>query len=252
MSTSTIKVLGYGGSLLLILIAFTSVSVFSFGFTDVANSDTQIQNQPNVGPPGPQGPTGPSGQNGIDGKDGVDGATGATGQRGSTGPQGDPGATGATGSQGTSGPEGRTGARGSAGPQGRIGPTGPAGATGATGPQGIQGPPGPIGPEGPAGITVISGIVNANGTIAVGSGFTVVIVSSGRYRITFASPFPSIPVITVTTVFGSIGVDAGTAVQPRENAVIDQQDQNSVLIATANSAGALTPQTFEFFALTAP
>jgi len=32
---------------------------------------------------------------------------------------------------------------------------------------------------------------------------------TGRYRVTFTTPFASIPTVVVTAVFGSINIDAG-------------------------------------------
>ncbi len=45
---------------------------------------------------------------------------------------------------------------------------------------------------------IITGIINSNGTKALGSGFTSTRTSSGRYRITFDSAFSSLPVALAT------------------------------------------------------
>lgn len=86
------------------------------------------------GPRGPGGRDGRDGTDGLDGRDGIDGAPGPMGPVGPPGPQGEPGPTGATGAQGEVGPQGPAGETGPAGPAGEPGPTGPPGPTGAEGP----------------------------------------------------------------------------------------------------------------------
>ncbi|MCA1455917.1 collagen-like protein [Bradyrhizobium sp. BRP22] len=67
------------------------------------------------------------------------------------GPPGQPGPPGPQGPKGETGDQGPQGAPGVAGPQGNVGSQGPKGDTGAQGPQGIQGPQGEVGPQGPPG-----------------------------------------------------------------------------------------------------
>jgi hypothetical protein len=62
---------------------------------------------------------------------------------------------------------------------GQAGPEGPPGVPGEAG------PPGPPGPPGPAGATTIAGIVELDGTIRAGTGFTVTHASPGVYGLRF-------------------------------------------------------------------
>ncbi|WP_103068737.1 hypothetical protein [Aquimarina sediminis] len=48
-------------------------------------------------------------------------------------------------------------------------------------------------------LKIIRGNVNANGTIAQGSGFTVTALTNARYQIDFTVPFSTIPSVTFTT-----------------------------------------------------
>jgi len=137
---------------------------------------------------------------------------------------------------GPPGPPGAAGATGDAGPMGATGPTGamgPTGATGAAGLQGIQGPAGPVLPNlafvnatnqfftgtntftgslklgsnsqfnatvADENLRIIRGTINADGTIAAGSGFTV-FHFVGNYDITFTTPFSSTPTVTATPFY---------------------------------------------------
>jgi hypothetical protein len=46
---------------------------------------------------------------------------------------------------------------------------------------------------------MIRGSVNANGTIAAGSGFSVTRTNAGNYTVTFSVPFSAEPTVTLTT-----------------------------------------------------
>jgi hypothetical protein len=76
--------------------------------------------------------------------------------------------------------------------------------TGTTGPQGPPGTPGSRGATGPTGasgpgVQTIAGIVDSDGSILAGSGFTVSNPSTGHYTITFpAGTWSTLPVVTVT------------------------------------------------------
>lgn len=52
---------------------------------------------------------------------------------------------------------------------------------------------------------IVRGVINADGTIAAGSDFTVVKNATGDYTITFAKPFSSIPVVTGSARAGVTG-----------------------------------------------
>ena len=114
----------------------------------------QVGRQGQQGPVGPQGPAGPQGEKGE------------KGERGEDGPQG------AQGAQGPAGPAGPAGPKGDSGVQGSQGPAGPAGPKGDTGAQGPAGPAGPAGPQGApgSGATILTAVVDANGTLLSGNG----------------------------------------------------------------------------------
>lgn len=99
-----------------------------------------------AGPSGSPGPItmGGTGATGASGPGGISGTTGATGGMGTTGtsPTGATGATGATGGIGATGPIGN---QGLSGPTGATGPTGPTGGTGLTGLTGAAGATGATG-----------------------------------------------------------------------------------------------------------
>jgi hypothetical protein len=94
--------------------------------------------------------------------------------------------------------------------------------------------------------------VNADGTIDSGTGFTVTMQGTGRYRIDFTTPFKTVPAMLVTNVYGSINVDAGAGVQPAQNGVVDQAAAGFALVGTADQNGALADESFSFLATTVP
>lgn len=80
MNLMLIKILGYGGSGMLMAGAFVSAATSNDVITQVAKETSkQPASQPgprgSPGPPGPQGPVGPKGPPGQDGIDGSDGDT---------------------------------------------------------------------------------------------------------------------------------------------------------------------------------
>jgi Collagen triple helix repeat (20 copies) len=246
---------------------FAASTAFAAIAINQASSAAEIQipgTQGKQGPQGKQGEQGPpgsvgaTGKQGPTGKQGVIGLTGATGATGTAG-IGTPGVTGSQGPIGLQGPVGATGAKGSTGVTGAQGPIGATGATGqrgatgvtgARGPTGATGAQGPTGPQGAPGppALIMRGIVNANGTIAFGTGFTVVVQGTGRYQINFTVPFASTPTVVVTNVYGSISVNAGVAVQPAQNAVVDQATPALALVATGDATGTLAALSFGFIA----
>ena len=82
-----------------------------------------------------------------------------------------------------------------------------------------------------------------------GAGFSAAKLSAGRYRVTFDVAFPNMPTVVVTKVYGNVTADAGNAVRPLQNAIVDQIQETSVLIATCDDAGAKADSTFCFIAL---
>jgi hypothetical protein len=237
-----------------------------------SNNDKPKTEKVVVEVPGPKGNSGPQGEKGSQGSQGPIGETGPQGPQGIQGLPGSPGEAGASGLQGlpgdigAQGPSGANGEIGLPGPKGIQGDVGPQGETGLTGPQGpqgetgltgSQGPQGDIGPQGPQGIpgpsaTIVWGSVDNFGQTISGSGFTAVRLGIGRYQINFTTPFSVIPTLVVTKVFGSISVDAGTIVQPRENAIVDEVLVNTAIIATSNTLGQLADSSFNFIALATP
>jgi hypothetical protein len=101
----------------------------------------------------------------------------------------------------------------------------------------------------PTGLRMIWGNVNDNGSLANGEGFTVSRIAAGRYQINFSPAFLSRPTVVVTKVYQTFEFDAGTAVEPRQNAVVDQLTSTFVIIATANDAGDLEDSNFCFMAV---
>lgn len=75
----------------------------------------------------------------------------------------------------------------------------------------------PKGPE--ANLKIIRGRINANATIAHGSGFTVVSPGVGRYTITFTAAFSGAPAVTASVNYAAIGDYTGEA-QPVTTAII--------------------------------
>lgn len=164
-----------------------------------AQGDTGVQGEPGLpGPPGIQGSIGPGGPEGPQGAQGIQGPSG-TGEPGDQGPQGDPGIQGAIGPQGIQGAQGIPGDPGPKGDTGSTGAIGPSGAQGDPGLQGVKGDTGAQGPVGPDpqvnGPRATRGVINADGTIRSGSGFTVAKLGTGIYEITFTTPYSAPPVV---------------------------------------------------------
>ena len=198
---------------------------------------------------GATGATGTAGTNGNNGTNGIDGATGATGTAGTNGNNGTngiDGATGATGTAGTNGNNGTNGIDGATGATGNNGTNGLAGATGATGATinytsgtGIDitgttitntSPDQTVSISGTGGTSVtgtyptftissatpniiIAGTVDGGFSplIISGTGFTVSHVSTGRYHITYTTPFSSLPTVTCSGYY-SVPGDAANSI----------------------------------------
>ncbi len=99
------------------------------------------------------------------------------------------------------------------------------------------------------GVRVVWGNVGGTGTKVSGDGYTVARLGTGRYRVTFDLPFLSRPTVVVTKVFQTIEFDASTSVEPRENAIVDQIDPAWVIVATADTDGALADSNFCLLAI---
>ena len=96
---------------------------------------------------------------------------------------------------------------------------------------------------------VVAGVVDDGGNIRTGSGFTVATTSTGIRKITFTPAYAAPPTVIVSRVFGDPSVDAGTAVQPGQTAVVDQITAASAVIATADQAAARADGAFTFIAI---
>lgn len=53
-------------------------------------------------------------------------------------------------------------------------------------------------PAGEENLRIVRGIINGDGTIQAGSGFTVTVSMTNKYTVTFTTPFPSPPTVTAT------------------------------------------------------
>jgi hypothetical protein len=99
------------------------------------------------------------------------------------------------------------------------------------------------------GLRVVWGRVASNGSVAAGDGFTVAHLGAGRYEITFASAFPVPPAVIASKVWGQFDLDGGTAVDPRENALVDRILATAAIVTTGDTAGDLTDSNFSFLAI---
>ena len=97
-------------------------------------------------------------------------------------------------------------------------------------------------------LKLIRGNVNANGTIAQGTGFTVTKLTSSRYQIDFSNPFTGVPSIT----FG-IGDTAAFAGNTYEDNIINviSISNSRVIVVTMDNSGENTREDswFSFIAV---
>ena len=92
-------------------------------------------------------------------------------------------------------------------------------------------------PGGFENLRVVRGTINSSGTIAYGSGFSVVRNSAGNYSITFSTPFWDWATTTVSTMF------SGT------HGIVFQGGAGFATIRTFNDAGTLVDTGFNFIAV---
>lgn len=92
-------------------------------------------------------------------------------------------------------------------------------------------------------LRIVRGVVNGNGSIIVGSGFTVSHLSEGQYRVTFSTPFTGPPAFTATADSNGLGdvQVAMTAGATSTNVVI--------FTKTAGITGGSTDMAFHFIAI---
>ncbi len=125
-------------------------------------------------------------------------------------------------------------------------------------------------PGGVENLRIIRGTIQANGTIAAGSGFTATLVETGTYVITFDAAFPSQPSGSVTQIIpdpdDAAAAETAPATQPNlcakimrwlcgppaaplpltEQAIISRIDPTHVNVITGNSRGARSNRDFTF------
>jgi hypothetical protein len=176
------------------------------------------------------------------------GRQGPVGPQGASGPGGPGGPAGPTGPAGTAGPTGATGSAGTPGPAGATGPAGVVGATGATGSAGTPGPTGPPGPAG-AGVKTISGLVSATGSLSIGTGVTVLHLSTGTYLLQFpVGTWASFPAIIVSP-FGRPGF---FPVAEIDSVIAPSNGSATALVVVSSTTGTFTPADAAFlFTVTA-
>ena len=123
------------------------------------------------------------------------------------------GAPGATGAPGPTGPQGTPGAKGDTGPQGPQGLQGLQGSQGVKGDKGDKGDTGARGPAGPNPQKILTGLIAANGSITVGTGFTVShTAGSNSYTVTWpVGTFPSVAIPMARTYGTTLQITSWTA-----------------------------------------
>jgi hypothetical protein len=89
---------------------------------------------------------------------------------------------------------------------------------------------------------MIRGVVAANGSIIIGSGFTVSKDSIGSYTITFNTPFSGSPSVTATVAdsFASFPVTAG---------VFNTHANLEIVFPNSRTTGQLSDKPFHFIAV---
>lgn len=95
-------------------------------------------------------------------------------------------------------------------------------------------------------VRIVWGTISTGTVVVAGEGFTISNTSTGRYLITFTPPFPSRPSASATKIYGNPDIDAGSTVQPLENAIVDLIQTNQMIVATCDSTGALVDSAFTF------
>lgn len=97
---------------------------------------------------------------------------------------------------------------------------------------------------------VLWGAVAPDGTVDVGTGFTVERPGGdGRYQLVFGQPFSGLPVLLVSRVHGQLQANAGTAVTASETAVVDEVAAGRAIVATAAPGGSRADGGFTFVAI---
>jgi len=87
-------------------------------------------------------------------------------------------------------------------------------------------------------VRTVWGVVDSGGGIRGGTGFAVLRVDTGRYRITYTTPFNGVPTLVASRVFGDPSADAAGNVDPTQTAVVDQTTATQAVVATADGPSA--------------
>ncbi|ACZ30965.1 hypothetical protein Xcel_1946 [Xylanimonas cellulosilytica DSM 15894] len=97
---------------------------------------------------------------------------------------------------------------------------------------------------------ILWGVVESDGTIRSGTGFTVERQPPGRYRLHFAQPFVAAPpAVVASRVYGDPDIDAGTGWSASENVTVDMVSMSTALIVTASATGTHIDGAFTFIAI---
>jgi hypothetical protein len=93
--------------------------------------------------------------------------------------------------------------------------------------------------------TIVSGIVNKDGSIQSGSGFTTVKENTGLYQIIFKQAFASAPAVVTTQDWNNVYPGGGDT---RDGAVPVYVTAATTEIKTGNSSGNAEDRCFSFIA----
>jgi hypothetical protein len=98
-------------------------------------------------------------------------------------------------------------------------------------------------------VRIVWGTVSTGTNIIAGEGFTVIRMSEGRYEVTFSPGFPTRPAASVTGIYLNPDLDAGTAADPKQNAIIDLIQSNRMIVVLGDANGALSDGAFTFIVI---
>jgi hypothetical protein len=108
-------------------------------------------------------------------------------------------------------------------------------------------------PGGVETLRMLRGIVETNGAVLAGDGFTVRRASTGLFDITFSQNFRSIPGASATQIFGDVPTGTSTANHTggdtRDNAVITHLSANMMRVKTGGSDGNASDRRFSFIVI---
>ena len=94
--------------------------------------------------------------------------------------------------------------------------------------------------------TIVCGYIDKDGSILSGSGFRVNRVTTGRYTVSFDSPFSAAPACVVTQVYPQDFTRNGKTL---DNAIITNIDRDKFQYATGDHQGANSDRAASFIAV---